>query len=374
MTWKQSRRRHCARPLPGRPIACRPTSSTTTAWNSSWPGGCASAPRAERLSLYGPLYDELFRRVPNHPQLTRKVSEAERRAASNDKFSLLARFIDREHRVPGNRRRRLRLHDRGRRSRRAQVLCARRVARDPERRERSEGRNGAVGRLHRARARRRRSRWHTASRSWNTSIPTMRSNSCAISSPRSRPAAHTCASRRAGSMVRTTSRSSSTRWRAVSISRNTPTRSSRSCFAPWASRAWCRTPVSAGTTCACRCRSCGYSSGCSSKLPASLAQRLGRKPHLQERARDQPARDQVARVSRSLTRAGCVLGRGVFIRIFIGGVHVDARQVVVRVDQVAAARARRRTGFRAGRCRPRRRRAACGGARACRAPGCRWCC
>lgn len=54
------------------------------------------APRSERLRLYGPLYDELFRRVPNHPQLTRKVSEAERRAASNDKFSLLARFINRD--------------------------------------------------------------------------------------------------------------------------------------------------------------------------------------------------------------------------------------------------------------------------------------
>jgi SAM-dependent methyltransferase len=58
-------------------------------------GRLRSAPRAERLSLYGPLYDELFRRVPNHPQLTRKVSEAERQAASNDKFSLLGRFIDR---------------------------------------------------------------------------------------------------------------------------------------------------------------------------------------------------------------------------------------------------------------------------------------
>jgi SAM-dependent methyltransferase len=57
-------------------------------------GRLREAPRAERLSLYGPLYDELFRRVPNHPQLTRKVSEAERRAASNDKFSLLGRFID----------------------------------------------------------------------------------------------------------------------------------------------------------------------------------------------------------------------------------------------------------------------------------------
>jgi SAM-dependent methyltransferase len=59
-------------------------------------GRLRSAPRTERLRLYGPLYDELFRRVPNHPQLTRKVSEAERRAASNDKFSLLSRFISRD--------------------------------------------------------------------------------------------------------------------------------------------------------------------------------------------------------------------------------------------------------------------------------------
>ena len=59
-------------------------------------GGWPAAPRGERLRLYGPLYDELFRRVPNHPQLTRKVSEAERRAASDDKFSLLARFIDQD--------------------------------------------------------------------------------------------------------------------------------------------------------------------------------------------------------------------------------------------------------------------------------------
>jgi SAM-dependent methyltransferase len=59
-------------------------------------GRLRAAPRSERLSLYGPLYDELFRRVPNHPQLTRKVSEAERRAASDDKFTLLARFIDQD--------------------------------------------------------------------------------------------------------------------------------------------------------------------------------------------------------------------------------------------------------------------------------------
>jgi len=53
-----------------------------------------SAPRDERLGLYGEVYDELFRRVPNHPQLTRKVSDAERRAAVIDRVSLLRRFID----------------------------------------------------------------------------------------------------------------------------------------------------------------------------------------------------------------------------------------------------------------------------------------
>jgi SAM-dependent methyltransferase len=53
-----------------------------------------AAPRAERLGLYGEVYDELYRRVPNHPQLTRKISEAERRAAVVDRISLLRRFID----------------------------------------------------------------------------------------------------------------------------------------------------------------------------------------------------------------------------------------------------------------------------------------
>lgn len=51
------------------------------------------APRAERLGLYGAVYDELFRRVPNHSQLTRKVSAEERRAAVADRIALLRRFI-----------------------------------------------------------------------------------------------------------------------------------------------------------------------------------------------------------------------------------------------------------------------------------------
>ena len=51
------------------------------------------APRAERLGLYGAVYDELFRRVPTHPQLTRKVSEAEQRAGVADRIALLLPFI-----------------------------------------------------------------------------------------------------------------------------------------------------------------------------------------------------------------------------------------------------------------------------------------
>ena len=53
-----------------------------------------SAPRDERLGLYGAVYDELYRRVPSHPQLVRKVSDAERRAGVADRISLLRRFID----------------------------------------------------------------------------------------------------------------------------------------------------------------------------------------------------------------------------------------------------------------------------------------
>jgi SAM-dependent methyltransferase len=56
-------------------------------------GRLRSAPRAERLGLYGAVYDELFRRVPTHPQLTRKVSDAERRAGVVKRIALLNPFI-----------------------------------------------------------------------------------------------------------------------------------------------------------------------------------------------------------------------------------------------------------------------------------------
>jgi SAM-dependent methyltransferase len=55
-----------------------------------------SAPRAQRLRLYGEVYDELFRRVPEHPQLHRKHSLEEQRAAIDDRLALLRRFIDRD--------------------------------------------------------------------------------------------------------------------------------------------------------------------------------------------------------------------------------------------------------------------------------------
>ncbi len=52
--------------------------------------------RDERKQLYGKLYDELLRRVPDHPQLTRKASPAERERAVKQQLRLLARFIGKD--------------------------------------------------------------------------------------------------------------------------------------------------------------------------------------------------------------------------------------------------------------------------------------
>ena len=51
------------------------------------------ADRKDRLELYGKAYDELFRRVPRHPQLTRKVDQRERTAAVAERLALLKRFL-----------------------------------------------------------------------------------------------------------------------------------------------------------------------------------------------------------------------------------------------------------------------------------------
>jgi SAM-dependent methyltransferase len=52
-----------------------------------------SAGAQERKQLYGRLYDELFRRLPHHPTLTRKVSAEETRRRVRYQLRLLRRFI-----------------------------------------------------------------------------------------------------------------------------------------------------------------------------------------------------------------------------------------------------------------------------------------
>lgn len=52
-----------------------------------------AADRGERLELYGKVYDELFRRVPRHPQLTRKQDNNARTAAVAERLALLQRFL-----------------------------------------------------------------------------------------------------------------------------------------------------------------------------------------------------------------------------------------------------------------------------------------
>lgn len=51
------------------------------------------AERANRAQLYGRLYDELFQRVPRHPQLLRNNDAAAQNAAVAERFALLTRFV-----------------------------------------------------------------------------------------------------------------------------------------------------------------------------------------------------------------------------------------------------------------------------------------
>jgi SAM-dependent methyltransferase len=55
-----------------------------------------AAPREERTTLYGSVYDELFRRVPDHPQVLRRADPAEREASAQRQAKLIRRFL-----VPG---------------------------------------------------------------------------------------------------------------------------------------------------------------------------------------------------------------------------------------------------------------------------------
>jgi SAM-dependent methyltransferase len=50
-------------------------------------------PAAERRAMYGRIYNELFARVPDHPQLTRKVAPERQRQKTTAEFRLLRKFI-----------------------------------------------------------------------------------------------------------------------------------------------------------------------------------------------------------------------------------------------------------------------------------------
>ena len=52
-----------------------------------------SAGRDERRRLYGTLYDELFERVPDHPQLAGRNDGEKRRRLVGIEMSLLERYL-----------------------------------------------------------------------------------------------------------------------------------------------------------------------------------------------------------------------------------------------------------------------------------------
>ena len=80
----------------------------------------------ERRKLYSSVYDELFRRIPHHSQLTDKVSPQQRAARISLQLRLLDRFLEAWCCSAGDRRRRLRAVA-ARRASRPQGLRAGRV-------------------------------------------------------------------------------------------------------------------------------------------------------------------------------------------------------------------------------------------------------
>jgi SAM-dependent methyltransferase len=56
-------------------------------------GRIRDADRSERVGLYGRVYDELFRKVPRHPQLVRKKDRNSQTAAVAERMALLSRFL-----------------------------------------------------------------------------------------------------------------------------------------------------------------------------------------------------------------------------------------------------------------------------------------
>jgi SAM-dependent methyltransferase len=58
-----------------------------------------NATREERRLLYGPVYDELYERVPHHPQVTRKTSPELTRQALAPQLRILRRYLRPETRL-----------------------------------------------------------------------------------------------------------------------------------------------------------------------------------------------------------------------------------------------------------------------------------
>jgi SAM-dependent methyltransferase len=52
-----------------------------------------TAPPEERRQLYGRVYDELFERVPDHPQLARRASRAEQAVYAGPQVALIQQFL-----------------------------------------------------------------------------------------------------------------------------------------------------------------------------------------------------------------------------------------------------------------------------------------
>ncbi len=50
----------------------------------------------ERTKLYGELYDELFRRVPQHPMMIEKSSSDERQKEINEEFNYLKKYLNKD--------------------------------------------------------------------------------------------------------------------------------------------------------------------------------------------------------------------------------------------------------------------------------------
>jgi SAM-dependent methyltransferase len=62
-------------------------------------GKLRNATKSERMTMYSSLYDELFRRVEDHPQLTIKDSDAEREIRVNDRLATVERLLRPDMRV-----------------------------------------------------------------------------------------------------------------------------------------------------------------------------------------------------------------------------------------------------------------------------------